>query len=106
MSDVNFSDYILRQRQRLNREREEIFNQQEELQKKLGEINREFQAIEAYEAAKSGKAARGGAVGNGRRPRSRRGSKREGILRAIKNAAGGLSRGELLQAFGLKGHKA
>lgn len=46
-----------RERERLNREREEIFDQQKNLQDKLTEINRKLTAIDAYEAAKTGKAA-------------------------------------------------
>ena len=67
MSDVNegssfgggnFSEFISRERERLRAEREQVFNQQEELQRKLDAINREFAAIDAYETAKTGKAAR------------------------------------------------
>src|SRR5262245_34523949 len=106
MADGNFSEYIARERDRLNAEREAIRTQQRELDQRLGEINREFQAVDAYEAAKSGKAVRPATGKGSRGPRQgRRGSKREGILAAIKNAASGLSRGELLQALGLKGDK-
>lgn len=106
MSDGNFAQHIQSERERLTRERETIRSQQRELEQKLAAIDREFVAIEAYESAKTGKAARP-ATGRGSRgpQRSRRGSKREGILQAIKNAAGGLSRGELLTALGLKGDK-
>ena len=58
MSDVNegssfgggnFSEFISRERDRLRAEREQIFNQQEELTRRLDAINREFAAMEAYE---------------------------------------------------------
>ena len=67
MSDVNshsnfgggnFAEYIARERDRLRAEREQVFNQQEELQRKLDAVNREFAAMEAYETAKTGKATR------------------------------------------------
>ena len=58
----HFSDFMARERERLRAEREHIFNQQEELQRKLDEINREFAAIEAYESAKTGKAAKSGSA--------------------------------------------
>ncbi len=104
MSDGNFADFIAKDRTRLQAEREAIFNQQHELEQKLAAINNETRAIDAYEAAKSGKAV--ARTGNPRRSvGERRGSKREGILQAIKNAAGGLTRGELLTALGLKGDK-
>src|ERR1041384_267170 len=115
MSDVNegsssgegnFSEFIARERDRLRAEREQIFNQQEELQRKLDEINREFAAIEAYESAKTGKAARSGgaATGGGRQQRVRRGSRREELLNLIREG-NGLSRGEILERMGLKGDK-
>lgn len=62
--DGNFAEYIARERDRLRAEREQIFNRQKELQRRLDAINREFAALEAYETAKIGKAARqaGGAA--------------------------------------------
>src|ERR1041385_6504644 len=56
--DGNFAEYISRERDRLRAEREQIFGQQEELKRKLDAVNREYTAIEAYETAKTGKAAR------------------------------------------------
>src|SRR3954465_831245 len=100
----NFAEYIARERQRLHAEREQIFTQQEELQRKLDAINREFAAIEAYEGAKTGKAARQRAPA-GRQSRVRRGSRREGLLELIRQSDG-LSRGEILERMGLKGDKA
>ena len=81
--------------------REQIFNQQEELQRKLDEINREFAAIEAYESAKTGKAARGGHAPAGRQPRARRGSRREQLLNLIREG-NGLSRGRNPGAHGVE----
>src|ERR1051326_7129588 len=96
------------ERERLHREREAIFNQQQELENKLATINREMAAIDAYEAAKSGKAAPAPRQVRGPRARSggRRGSKREALLELIAKNPGGLSRGEILQELGLKGDRA
>lgn len=102
MPDETFPDYIARERERLRREREEISNQQRELEGKLAEIDREFQAITAYEAAKSGKP--GGRRTQGQR-QTRRGSRREELLNVIRDG-NGLSRGEILAKMGLKGDKA
>ncbi len=99
----HFSEFMTRERERLRAERERIFNQQEELQRKLDEINREFAAIEAYEAAKTGKAPRAPAAA-GRQQRVRRGSRREELLNLIREG-NGLSRGEILERMGLKGDK-
>jgi hypothetical protein len=100
--DGNFAEYIARERDRLHAEREQVFSQQEELQRKLDAVNREFAAIEAYETAKTGKAARQAPAG--RQPRARRGSRREALLELIRQSDG-LSRGELIERMGLKGDK-
>src|SRR5690348_15209398 len=106
MSDVNesrsfgegnFSEFISRERDRLRTEREQVFNQQEELQRKLDAINREFVAIGAYETAKTGKATR--QASGGRQSRARRGSRREALLELIRQSDG-VSRGELLERMG------
>ena len=68
--DGNFAEYIARERDRLRAEREQVFNQQEELQRKLDAINREFAAIEAYETAKTGKSGAAGSRPAGNRERA------------------------------------
>lgn len=90
-------------RERLGREREAIHRQQQELENKLQEIDREFAAIEAYETAKTGKAAR--RAQTSRQQRVRRGSCREELLNLIREG-NGLSRGEILERMGLRGDKA
>ena len=103
MADT-FEEFVARERARLQAEREAVFTQQQELEDRLAAINREFAAIEAYESAKTGKApAR--QTGVRRAPQSRRGSKREGILRVLGENPAGLSRGEILDRMGLKGDK-
>ena len=103
MADETFATFMQRERDRLHAEREQIFNQQQELEAKLADLNRELSAIDAYEAAKSGKPAR--ATSTRRASTSRRGSKREQLLEVIR-AGGGLARGEILEKMGLKGNKA
>ncbi len=107
MAEETFADFITRERERLRAEREQIFNQQHELEGKLADINRELGAIDAYEAAKSGKtpvAARQ-TRGTRARPQARRGSKREALMQVIKDNPSGLTRGEILDRMGLKGNK-
>jgi hypothetical protein len=104
MSGEQFSGFMTRERERLQAEREQIFNQQEELQRKLDAISREFAAIEAYESAKTGKAARGGSGSGGRQRRGRRGSRRESLIQLIREG-NGMNRGEILERMGLKGDK-
>jgi hypothetical protein len=56
-ADTRLPDYIRRGRDRLNAEREAILMQQREFERMLAEINREYQAVEAYEVAKSSNTA-------------------------------------------------
>lgn len=105
MAEDTFQQFVSRERDRLNGERESIFEQQRQLENKLAEIGRELAAIDAYEAAKSGKAPpRPGAARRGQ-PRARRGSKREALMQVIAAHPAGLSRGEILERMGLKGDK-
>jgi hypothetical protein len=108
-----------RERERLSRERDEILNQQKDLESKLTEINRELAAIDAYEAAKTGRAATPGRQPRGPRTsaaavkqsfaetgaRPRAGSRREALLQVIREQPNGLSRGEIFVRMGLKGNK-
>jgi hypothetical protein len=109
---VNFQDYIKNERKRLNNERRALVAQQREVEKKLAGIDRELAAIGAYETAKTGKAAKPATpaprkVRAGRRAPAgtRRGSRRESILKLLAENSTGLSRGELLEKMGLKGDK-
>ena len=105
MADT-FQDFIAKDRDRLHAEREAVFTQQHELESKLAAINNELRAIDAYEAAKSGKASTGPPrSGTHPRTRARSGSKREQLLQVIKDGHG-LTRGEILDKMGLKGNKA
>lgn len=105
MSDT-FEEFIARERDRLRGEREAVFNQQQELEQKLAAINKEMRAIDAYEAAKTGKALPA-ARAAGRAPSAaRRGSKREQLLQLIQQNPEGLARKDILDRLGLKGDRA
>ena len=79
MAEQTFADFIIRDRERLHAEREQIVNQQHELEGKLAAINNEMRAIDAYEAAKTGKAPAPARQPRGARarPQAGRGSRRE-----------------------------
>jgi len=108
MAEQTFADFIARDRERLLAEREKIFNQQHDLEGKLADINRELAAIDAYEAAKAGKAPAPArqARATRARPQVRRGSKRDALMQVIKDNPSGLTRGEILERMSLKGDKA
>jgi hypothetical protein len=105
MADMRFADVMQQERERLHKEREEIFNQQHGLEGKLADINRELSAIDAYEAAKTGKALTARQTRGPRRQQTRRGSKRDALMQVIKANPSGLTRGEILERMGLKGDK-
>jgi hypothetical protein len=70
-----FADYIARERERLQAEREALIQQRREIDQKLAGIENEFHAVDAYEAAKAGKnvsARATGGAGRGRGARSLR----------------------------------
>ncbi len=102
MSDGNFAEYIQGERDRLNALRETALEARAEIDDTLAGIDREFKAIDAYEAAKSGKALR--PASSDRQTRPRRGSRREELLELI-GQNNGLSRGDILDRMGLKGDK-
>ena len=105
MADHRFADVMRDERQRLNQERDAVFSQQRELENKLAAINRELDAIDAYEAAKTGKQAAPARQARGGRTRARRGSKREQLLELIRQNPDGLARKDILERMGLKGDK-
>src|SRR5438067_1891121 len=102
-----FSEFIQQERERLDRERQDVLRQHEGLENRLAEIDRELEAIEAYEAAKTGKinSRRQGRSGRGR-SQAPRGSRREALLQLMRENPNGLRRGEILERMGLKGDKA
>lgn len=93
--------FITKQREALLQQREAIFNQQQELQRQLNELNEMLSKFDAFE----GKAAPPRRQTRARRSSgTRRGSKRDDLLRVIREG-NGLTRGEILDKMGLKGDK-
>ena len=119
MDDMRFADIMRRERERLSREHEEIVDQQKDLENKLTEVDRELAAIDAYEVAKTGKAATPARQARGPRKsgapikqlsvdtdtRPQTGTRREAIVKVIEENPNGLSRGEILERIGLKGNR-
>jgi len=92
--------FISKQREALLQQREAIFNQQQDLQRQLEEVNTMLRKFDAFE----GKAAAAQPQARARRGGGRRGSKRDELLRIIRDGDG-LTRGEILDRMGLKGNK-
>ncbi len=92
--------FITRQREALLQQREAIFTQQADLQKQLDEVNGMLAKFDVFE----GKAARPSQTRGRRTSGARQGSKRDELLKVIREG-GGLTRGEILDKMGLKGNK-
>jgi hypothetical protein len=94
--------FITRQREALLQQRQEMLNQQHAVQQQLDELDEMLRKFDVFE----GKAVRPRKETRSRRASgSRRGSKRDELLRIIREGDG-LTRGEILERMSLKGNKA
>ena len=92
--------FITRQREALLAQRQSIFTLQADLQKQLDEVNAMLAKFDVFEGKRAAPTQ-----ARGRRSTSaRRGSKRDELLKVIREG-GGLTRGEILEKMGLKGNK-
>ena len=93
--------FITKQREALLQQREAIFNQQQDLQRQLDGVNEMLRKFDTFE----GKATAARSPARARRvATTRRGSKREELLRVIRESDG-LTRGQILEKMSLKGDK-
>ena len=92
--------FITRQREALLAQRETIFTLQADLQRQLDEVNGMLAKFDVFEDKRSASTQARGRRATG----TRRGSKRDELLRVIREG-GGLTRGEILEKMGLKGNK-
>src|SRR5918995_5308372 len=99
-----FGTFIDKERARLRDRREEVIGKRSEIENELRSIERELDAIDAYERAKTGKAPRSTSTA-GRRGGGRRGEKRHRVLELIKQHPSGLSRKDILINLGAKGDR-
>ena len=98
----NFAELIDKERERLTKLTDDYHAQIADLQAKLAEVAGEMRAITAYDEAKRGKPTR--AQRQATTARAPRGSKRDGLLAAIK-AHPGITRGAIIDQLGVKGDK-
>src|SRR3954469_20764836 len=107
-----FETMIQNERERLIKAREDAQARLEEIQKEIADIDREFEAIEAYERVKADKPRKGVAASKGEaaskepaRQRARRGERQQEVLDLIGRSPDGLARTGILEAIGAKGDK-
>jgi chromosome segregation ATPase len=97
-----FATMIDKERERLQKALEDLRAKQEELQAQRATIEAELDALDTYEAARSGKARKT----RGTVSRAPRGSRQQSVLAVIAKSKKGMTRGDILQAMGLKGNEA
>ena len=96
-----FETLMAKERERLTKKREDIAARQQKLDDELAAVDRELDAIQAYEDVKAGK------VSTKRRPSSgARGEKRKKVLECVTGKGNGLTRAEIIEELGAKGNKA
>lgn len=103
MESSTFAQFVEQERTRLTAERESLLAQRADIDTKIADLDREFEAISAYVSTKEGRSA---TQKQRRQAPARRGSKREELLKLIRQNPSGLKRGEILERMGLKGDKA
>jgi hypothetical protein len=94
--------FITKQRESLLQQREAIVAQQQDLQRQLDELDDMLVKFDVFEG--KGQQRKQSRSTGTRRASGRRGSKRDELLRVIREG-GGLTRGEILERMGLKGNK-
>src|SRR3954451_14396367 len=97
--------FIARQRESLLNQRQEILNQQRTLQEQLHQLDEMLGKFDVFEGKGARRQARATGTRRGGTRQGRRGSKRDELLKVIREG-GGLTRGQILEKMGLKGNKA
>lgn len=99
-TEDTMESFISKQKETIQKKREETTAQIALLQVKLTEFDRELGAIDAYERALKGEPAKKKAGrGGGKR------GKRQELLAKIKAEPNGMTRAEVIDAYGGKGNK-
>jgi hypothetical protein len=113
---TTFEEFIRAERERLDGEREALWNEIKEREDKVTAINKELDAIKAYEAAKAGKPVpqpeaegkkrKGPAPGTKRAPRGSGATARDRVLELVRQHAndGIRSKDIIEQLPDIKGH--
>lgn len=94
--------FLLRQREALLNQRQELLDQQRAIQEQLEQLDEMLGKFDVFEG--KGQQRKQSRSTGTRRSSGRRGSKREELMRVIREG-GGLTRAQILERMGLKGNK-
>jgi Fe2+ or Zn2+ uptake regulation protein len=97
MTAEPFDALIAKERARLNERREDIIIRRKELDEQLAVVDREIEAINAYETVKTGAA--------GKKAPGTRSGRRNNIIELLESHPPGMTRGEILETMNIKGDK-
>src|SRR3954464_13845996 len=100
-----FEEMVERDRERLTKAREDALARRKQIDDEIEAIDREFEAIKAYERIKTQKTQKGGAASKKPGQRARRGERQQEVLDLIGQHPDGLTRAEILAELGAKGDK-
>lgn len=101
----DFATYIDGERARLAQKHADLVREMKRLDLEIHDVDREFDAIDAYESAKTGKTQTVRNRVSAHARTVRRGDRREAILNALCVSPLGMTRSELLEKVGVKGDK-
>lgn len=96
---------VKKEHARLSRARQQALTRMAAIDQQLEAIQQELKAIDAYRRVKGDSQPERARKRPTRRPRARRGEKRQAVLGLIKQHPEGVSRGEILALMGVKGNK-
>src|SRR5258708_37527919 len=91
---------IDKERDRLRKALADLRTKQQELEAQRATLETELDALDAYEAARSGKTRKSRTVS-----RAPWGSRQQAVLAVIAKSRKGMTRGDILPAMGLKGNE-
>jgi hypothetical protein len=96
----NFATMVDKERERLRKALQDLRTKQQELQAQRATIEAELEALDTYESARTGKTRKSKSAS-----RAPRGSRQQSVFELVAKYKKGVSRGDILQAMGLKGNK-
>jgi hypothetical protein len=96
-----FATMVDKERERLRKALQDLRAKQDELEAQRATIETELEALDTYEAARTGKIRKSKTAS-----RAPRGSRQQSVFELVAKQKKGISRGDILQAMGLKGNKA
>src|SRR4051794_19641208 len=103
-----FARLVAAERKRLQKLRDKVHARKTQIDRELADIERDLQAMGGFVSSsrQAGRRAAGGTSSGGGGRRAGRGQRRQQVLDAIKSAAHGATRRDIIEKMGAKGDRA